>query len=57
MVANTGLCLVYRAEIMEFQGAWRDALEGGAAGHGAPRSGNVQSVGHRPRPLTPRSRV
>jgi DNA-binding NarL/FixJ family response regulator len=27
MVAHSGLCLVHRAEIMEFQGAWRDALE------------------------------
>jgi DNA-binding CsgD family transcriptional regulator len=27
MVAHTGLCLVHRAEIMELQGAWRDALE------------------------------
>ena len=26
MVAHTGLCLVHRAEIMERQGAWRDAL-------------------------------
>jgi ATP/maltotriose-dependent transcriptional regulator MalT len=26
MVAHTGLCLVHRAEIMELQGAWRDAL-------------------------------
>jgi DNA-binding CsgD family transcriptional regulator len=27
MVAHTGVCLVHRAEIMELQGAWRDALE------------------------------
>jgi DNA-binding CsgD family transcriptional regulator len=27
MVAFTGRCLVHRAEIMELQGAWRDALE------------------------------
>jgi DNA-binding CsgD family transcriptional regulator len=26
MVAFTGTCLVHRAEIMQFQGAWRDAL-------------------------------
>jgi DNA-binding NarL/FixJ family response regulator len=26
MVAHTGLCLVHRAEILERQGAWRDAL-------------------------------
>jgi DNA-binding NarL/FixJ family response regulator len=26
MVAHTGLCLVHRAEIMELQGAWPDAL-------------------------------
>jgi ATP/maltotriose-dependent transcriptional regulator MalT len=27
MVAHTGVCLVHRAEIMELQGAWPDALE------------------------------
>jgi DNA-binding CsgD family transcriptional regulator len=27
MVAHTGRCLVHRAEIMELQGAWRNALE------------------------------
>ena len=27
MVAFTGRCLLHRAEIMELQGAWRDALE------------------------------
>jgi DNA-binding CsgD family transcriptional regulator len=27
MVAHTGVCLVHRAEIMELQGVWRDALE------------------------------
>jgi DNA-binding CsgD family transcriptional regulator len=27
MVAHTGLCLLHRAEIMELNGAWRDALE------------------------------
>jgi len=27
MVAHTGVCLVHRAEIMELQGAWQDALE------------------------------
>jgi DNA-binding CsgD family transcriptional regulator len=27
MVAHTGVCLVHRAEIMELQGAWRDALQ------------------------------
>jgi DNA-binding CsgD family transcriptional regulator len=26
MVAHTGLCLVHRAEIMELEGSWRDAL-------------------------------
>jgi DNA-binding CsgD family transcriptional regulator len=26
MVAHTGVCLVHRAEIMQLQGAWRDAL-------------------------------
>jgi DNA-binding CsgD family transcriptional regulator len=27
MVAHTGVCLVHRAEILELQGAWRDAQE------------------------------
>ena len=27
MVAHTGLCLVHRAEILQLQGAWRDALD------------------------------
>ena len=27
MVAHNGLCLVHRAEIMQFRGAWADALE------------------------------
>jgi DNA-binding CsgD family transcriptional regulator len=27
MVAHTGVCLVHRAEILELQGEWRDALE------------------------------
>jgi DNA-binding NarL/FixJ family response regulator len=27
MVAHTGVCLVHRAEILELQGAWREALE------------------------------
>jgi DNA-binding NarL/FixJ family response regulator len=27
MVAHTGVCLVHRAEILELQGAWADALE------------------------------
>jgi DNA-binding NarL/FixJ family response regulator len=27
MVAHNGLCLVHRAEIMQFQGAWSEALE------------------------------
>ena len=35
MVAHNGLCLVHRAEIMQLQGAWDDALRRGAA---APRA-------------------
>ena len=27
MVAHNGLCLVHRAEIMQLQGAWADALD------------------------------
>jgi DNA-binding NarL/FixJ family response regulator len=27
MVAHTGQCLIHRAEILQFQGSWRDALE------------------------------
>lgn len=59
MVAHTGLCLVHRAEIMELQGAWRDALEEArragerfaqgmmnqlAAGHALYRQGEVHRL-------------
>src|SRR5918997_1877582 len=59
MVAHTGVCLVHRAEIMELQGAWRDALEEArraaerlaqgalnqvAAGHAFYREGEVHRL-------------
>jgi DNA-binding CsgD family transcriptional regulator len=59
MVAHTGRCLMHRAEIMELQGAWRDALEEArqaverlaqgalnqvAAGHALYRQGEIHRL-------------
>jgi DNA-binding CsgD family transcriptional regulator len=59
MVAHTGLCLVHRAEILELQGAWPEALEEArragerlargmmnqtAAGHARYRQGEVHRL-------------
>ena len=50
MVAHTGVCLVHRAEIMELQGAWPDALE--EAGSGPAVRGAQLGAAH-PRPGAP----
>jgi DNA-binding CsgD family transcriptional regulator len=47
MIAYTGLCLVYRAEIMHLRGAWDEAIEEARrAGERSSLSDDRQSLGH-----------
>jgi DNA-binding NarL/FixJ family response regulator len=48
MVAHTGVCLVHRAEILELQGQWRDALQEArrASERFAEASGNRLAAGN-----------